>query len=97
VEHSLAKIWQEALGVAQVGARDDFFALGGNSLVAVQVTAQVRKLLGVKLSVRDLFQAPTISQLAGTIEAVSASAGGSVRISRENDELENALKRLECA
>ena len=85
------------LNTHPIGIDSDFFALGGNSLVAVQVTAQVRKLLGVKLSVRDLFQSPTISQLAGTIEAAAAAAGGAAGVPPEKDDLRSALKRLECA
>ena len=96
VEQSLAEIWREALGVGQVGVRDDFFELGGNSLVAIQVTARVRKLLGVKLSVRDLFEAPTISRLAETIAAASTPARHSAGSPGDEDELKNALERLEC-
>jgi len=95
VEQSLAQIWREALGVVQVGAQDDFFALGGNSLVAVQVTARIRKLLGVKLAVRDLFAAPTISRLAETV-AAAGPACNSARVPGDNGELKNSLKRLEC-
>jgi acyl transferase domain-containing protein len=96
VEQSLAEIWREALGVAQVEVWDDFFELGGNSLAAVQVIARVRKLLGVKLSMRDLFGSPTISRLAETIEAASTPAHHSAGRPGEKDELKNALKRLEC-
>jgi phthiocerol/phenolphthiocerol synthesis type-I polyketide synthase E len=94
-ERCLVRIWQNALGLTQVSPQDDFFDLGGNSLTAVQVIAQIRKMLGVKLSVRDLFESPTVSQLAGTIDAVSvrttAAAG------REDERLKSSLKQLGCA
>jgi acyl transferase domain-containing protein len=93
VERSLAEIWRETLGVTQVGAQDDFFALGGNSLVAVHVTARIRQLLGVKLAVRDIFAAPTISRLAETIEA-ARPACDAARAPGGDGELKNALKRL---
>jgi phthiocerol/phenolphthiocerol synthesis type-I polyketide synthase E len=94
VEQALVIIWQEVLGVGRVGVHDDFFELGGNSLVAVQVIAQVRKRLGAKLSVRQLFESPTISRLAGIIEAASAAGVGPVSAHKGKDRLETSLKRL---
>ncbi len=96
VEHTLAEIWQEALGIGHVGMQDNFFELGGNSLTAVQVTAQVRKRMGVRLSARDLFDAPTISRLAQVIEAPAPGAADPTNSHRENNRLKDALKRLEC-
>jgi len=64
LEASLAQVWGRVLGVAQVGAADDFFELGGNSLVAVQLIGQIRTALGVKLPMRSLFAAPTVSAMA---------------------------------
>jgi phthiocerol/phenolphthiocerol synthesis type-I polyketide synthase E len=97
VERALSEIWQEALGIRQVGAGDDFFELGGNSLLAVQVVGRVRRLWGVKLSVRDLFAAPTISRFAQRIEAASISThapAGAGSPGNEN-KLQEALKHLE--
>ncbi|RJL21489.1 SDR family NAD(P)-dependent oxidoreductase [Bailinhaonella thermotolerans] len=72
---TLARIWGEVLGVAEVGADDDFFDLGGNSLVAVQLIAQVRAAIGVKLPMRTLFEAPTVEQMAARVEQLSAAPG----------------------
>jgi acyl carrier protein len=57
METTLAALWAEVLGADQVGADDDFFDLGGNSLVAVQLIARVRNRLGVKLPMQTLFEA----------------------------------------
>ena len=93
MEQALAHIWQEALGLDHIGVQDDFFELGGNSLTAVQVIAEMRKRLGVRLSVRELFASPTIARLAGTLGAATGAGTDSIR--KETDELQAALQRLE--
>ncbi|HKX30124.1 MAG TPA: amino acid adenylation domain-containing protein, partial [Blastocatellia bacterium] len=63
-ETALARIWQEVLGVEQVGATDNFFALGGHSLKATQVASRIHREFGVRPPLRDLFRFPTIRELA---------------------------------
>jgi acyl carrier protein len=63
-ELSIAEIWQEELGIAQVGRTDDFFALGGDSLSALRLMSRLRQSLQVPLAVRSLYQASTVSALA---------------------------------
>ena len=72
LEAQLAAIWAEVLGVADVARDDDFFELGGNSLVAVQLVAQVRKATGVRLPMRSLFEAKTVAAMAEQMEKLSA-------------------------
>jgi phthiocerol/phenolphthiocerol synthesis type-I polyketide synthase E len=74
LEASLAALWTSVLGVEQVGADQDFFSLGGNSLVAIQLIAQIRKAEGVRLPIRVLFEAPTIALLAARIEELRGAA-----------------------
>ncbi|MFC3528616.1 SDR family NAD(P)-dependent oxidoreductase [Paracoccus mangrovi] len=64
----LAAIWSELLGIAQVGAADSFFDLGGHSLIAVRMFGQVRKKFGADLPISTLFEAPTVAELAALIE-----------------------------
>jgi phthiocerol/phenolphthiocerol synthesis type-I polyketide synthase E len=71
-EQNLAAIWGEILGVTEIGADDNFFELGGNSLVAMQLIASIRAGLGVKLPMRILFDAPTVSAMAKQIEELKA-------------------------
>lgn len=76
LEAQLAEVWQNVLGVPRVGVEDDFFAIGGNSLVAVQLIAQVRSAVRVKLPMRSLFEYPTVAGMAEQVEALRAKASG---------------------
>ncbi|KAF0848829.1 non-ribosomal peptide synthetase [Nocardia caishijiensis] len=79
VEETVARVFGEVLDLERIGRDDDFFALGGNSLVATQVAARLGADLGCGLTVRDLFGATTVARLAAVI-AERADAGLSVRL-----------------
>jgi phthiocerol/phenolphthiocerol synthesis type-I polyketide synthase E len=63
-ETRIAAIWTDVLGVSLVGRQDDFFELGGNSLMMIQVGARIQECCGVALSAQSLFSAVTVQQLA---------------------------------
>lgn len=73
-EAVLAAIFAEVLGVERVGALDNFFALGGDSLRAFQVLGRVRERLQVDLPILELFKAPTVALLAASIERARGQA-----------------------
>jgi acyl carrier protein len=78
LERTLCEIWSAVLGTAQIGIDDDFFDLGGNSLVAVQIIASIRKTVRAKLPMRSLFEAPTVAGMAAAVERIrleNADAG----------------------
>ncbi|MBS9371963.1 non-ribosomal peptide synthase/polyketide synthase [Rhodococcus sp. B50] len=68
-ETALAAIFADQLGVAEVGADDSFFELGGNSLVATRVVSRINDAFGTDLGVRALFEAPTVRALAANLPA----------------------------
>ncbi|MFB9433091.1 type I polyketide synthase [Streptoalloteichus tenebrarius] len=76
LERDLLGVWEQVLGVAGIGPHDDFFALGGHSLLALQVVQRCEEELGVAITVRDLFAAPTVGALARAIDG-TAEPGGS--------------------
>ncbi|HJX27962.1 MAG TPA: amino acid adenylation domain-containing protein, partial [Thermoanaerobaculia bacterium] len=67
LEEVLAGIWAELLGLERVGIHDDFFAIGGQSLLAAQVIAQVREIFPGELPLRALFAGPTVAGLAAAL------------------------------
>jgi nonribosomal peptide synthetase DhbF len=68
-ERVIAEIWMEVLDVERVGVEDDFFALGGHSLKAAQVLARISRRLEVELSLRVIFETPTVAGLAAAVDA----------------------------
>jgi len=67
-ETRLAAIWQELLNAERVGIHDDFFSLGGHSLVAIRLLAAIRKEFKVELSIADIFKHPTVETLANHLD-----------------------------
>jgi acyl carrier protein len=63
-EQAVAAIWADLLGVERVGRHDDFFQLGGNSLLATRLVFRIRREMDVELSVSDVFEKPALSLLA---------------------------------
>ncbi|ROM93494.1 non-ribosomal peptide synthetase [Pseudomonas brassicacearum] len=75
LENLIGQIWSEQLQVAQVAADDHFFLLGGNSIAATQVVARLREALGLELSLRLLFEAPTLGAFAAAVARQQQDGG----------------------
>ncbi|MFD4636245.1 amino acid adenylation domain-containing protein [Lentzea sp. NPDC058436] len=69
-EQFIAQVWAEVLGRDSVNADDDFFALGGHSLVALRVVSKVKKTFGLKMSTRDVYRHPRLTDLARHVESL---------------------------
>jgi acyl carrier protein len=74
-ERLLADAWGREFGIDRIGARDDFFMLGGDSLMAIRLAARLRQALAVPLDARVLYEAPSVRALAAHVAATRWMAG----------------------
>lgn len=88
LEQELADIWAALLGVEQVGIHDNFFKLGGNSILATQLLSRVRESFEVDVPLRTVFEVPTIANLV--VQIVQSRAG-----QLDSVEMEKVLAELE--
>ena len=79
LERSLAEVWQRVLKIAEVGIDDNFFDLGGTSLLGLQIVDEVRSRLGLELTLMAIFEAPTVRSLAQALSR--GEADGNPRLS----------------
>ena len=68
VQRKIAAVWQRVLAIEEIGINDDFFELGGNSLVATQLVTELRESFRVAVPLRDFFETPTIAAVAAVLE-----------------------------
>ena len=76
VRQQLTSIWQDLLAVASVGVDDNYFDLGGDSSLAVQLFAQIERVCKVKLPLATLYEAPTIAELARILSSGEVASSG---------------------
>ena len=76
IEEVVIGIWSVVLGVEQIGVHDNFLELGGHSLLATQVVSRVREAFQIELSLRDLFESPTVAELADKIDVAMKAGNG---------------------
>ncbi|GAB7044444.1 MULTISPECIES: non-ribosomal peptide synthetase [Catenuloplanes] len=74
VEERLSALWREVLNLPEVGVHDNFFALGGHSLNAARLIARIRTAFGADVTLRDLFAAPTVAELAPLLDRATRPA-----------------------
>ncbi|MEH2446017.1 MAG: amino acid adenylation domain-containing protein [Nostoc sp.] len=76
IEQQIADIWMQVLNVKRVGIYDNFFELGGYSLVGIQVVSRVRQALQVEILMSNLFELPTVADLAERVETLRWATQG---------------------
>ncbi len=93
VEERLVGMWEELLGVERIGIRDNFFRIGGHSLMATQVVSRIREEYGVEIELREMFEGPTVAGLGERIEEAirEGERKGEARIGRVRRDEEIAL------
>lgn len=98
-EQKITTIWQELLGIEKVGIHDNFFEIGGNSLLMIQARSKLQELFNKDISVADLFEHPTISTLARYLSQVQneqpAFDQAQERFKRQQEVIEAERKLLE--
>ncbi len=70
LEQNLAQIWKEVLRVEKVGIHDNFFDIGGHSLLSTQIVSRINQRFSVDVSLQQLFEMPTIALISGTLKFV---------------------------
>ncbi|MDN4080838.1 non-ribosomal peptide synthase/polyketide synthase [Paenibacillus polymyxa] len=96
VEAQLVLIWQDILGAARVGVHDNFFEIGGHSLRATLLVTRIRKELGCSISLREVFQSPTVESLARLVKERIPTVYESIPQAEESEAypVSSAQKRL---
>jgi FkbH-like protein len=85
-EHRLLPLWEEILGIEGLGVEDDYFALGGTSLLAAQLFAEISRRCGVSLRLTTILESPTVRALSRHLEPKGAArSGGLVPLKRGGD------------
>ncbi|MGG4217920.1 non-ribosomal peptide synthase/polyketide synthase [Paenibacillus jamilae] len=85
MEEKLAEIWQDVLGISQVGINEDFFEIGGHSLRATTLTSKVRKQLSKPMDLQNIFEAPTIELLAALLEEQDHITYAAIPVTEKRD------------
>ncbi|MCG6574706.1 non-ribosomal peptide synthetase, partial [Pseudomonas sp. AF32] len=86
-EVAIAEIWKGLLHLDQVGRHDGFLELGGHSLLAVQLLSRLRRKLGARITLRELFDAPTVRGLAALVQAASPTEAASIPLANRSGRL----------
>lgn len=88
VEQMIADLWAKTIGIEKVGIYDNFFDLGGHSLMATQIISRLRNTYNVEIPLRKLFEAPTVANLAMVIAEAQAAQVSEEELGEMLDELE---------
>jgi amino acid adenylation domain-containing protein len=89
IEQEIAEIWTAVLSVENVGINDNFFDLGGHSLMATQLISRVKKKFGIDLSLPEFFKSPTIKDLAEIVETQIFMKSNAAKLDELLDKMEN--------
>jgi len=94
-ETTLAGIWENLLGIAPLGVNDNFFDLGGHSLIGVQLISRLRETFSVDIPLRMLFETPTIAAIAATLHGLQDKPAAPGITARSRDAYRRSSTTLE--
>ena len=96
LEWKVAQVWSELLGVQRIGRRENFADLGGHSLKAIQLISQLNRRFGAKLSIKDIFETPTVAGQAQLLSHAERSSWSSLQPAPQQEDypLSHAQQRL---
>jgi acyl carrier protein len=86
-EQTIADVWKKVLDLEKIGIHDNFFEIGGHSLLLMQVNSRLRQLFDANLSIVDMFRYPTISSLSEYLNNINPSQPPSVNEDLQNEKL----------
>jgi acyl carrier protein/transcriptional regulator with XRE-family HTH domain len=93
LEKFIAETWQKSLGIRQIGVQDNFFDLGGDSLLAVQVIAQLRKAMNMDIPAVSLYEGVTIKSLAELLKSLQQEQASVEQIMAQGDDRDQRIMR----
>lgn len=93
-EKEIACIWKELLGVKKISIHDNFFNLGGSSLIGAKLITKIKNAFGVKLPLGVIFQAPTVSELAALVQKSKADSANSMSFPGKKVNLNDVIKLI---
>jgi acyl carrier protein len=95
-EREITEIWKKVLGLEKIGVNDNFFDIGGNSLKIIQISVELKNLLGTDIAIAKMFQYPTIASLARYIAKADHNEMSQVKDKKREEavELESIKSRL---
>jgi phthiocerol/phenolphthiocerol synthesis type-I polyketide synthase E len=91
IEKIIAENWQEALGYEKIGENDNFFELGGHSLIAAAIATKLIDVFDLRIPLSQLFEIPTISDLAELIASVIVLEGNKIGINVNIENFEEGI------
>jgi acyl carrier protein len=92
-EEQLTELWAELLGAERIGINDDFFALGGHSLIAMRLVSRIMESMQVEMPLDALFSAPTIAGLAAAISEQGGIEGTAAKQKSEIKTISRSARR----
>ena len=88
LQRTIAAIWQEQLGIGQIGLHDNFFELGGHSLLATQIISRIRNAFSIEVPLRRVFESQTVAEMAAIITEIQVKRTSEAELTQMMREVE---------